>query len=51
MWWSFVARTPEEIVEARNDWEQGRRFGAVRAYAGARIPAPTLTVRLPRPGA
>jgi hypothetical protein len=50
MWWNFVARTPEEIVQARADWEQGRRFGAVQAYVGERIPAPPLTVRLQRPG-
>src|SRR3989441_125734 len=50
MWWNFVARTPEEIVEARDDWEQGRRFGAVQAYVGERIPAPPLTARLQRPG-
>ena len=49
MWWNFVARTPEEIVAARDDWEQGRRFGAVHAYAGERIPAPALAVRLKRP--
>jgi quercetin 2,3-dioxygenase len=47
MWWNFVARTPEEIAEARNDWEQGNRFGAV-AHAGDRIPAPPLTLRVQR---
>jgi hypothetical protein len=47
MWWNFVARTPEEIAQARRDWEQGDRFGSVPAYAGPRIPAPPLT---PRPG-
>jgi redox-sensitive bicupin YhaK (pirin superfamily) len=29
MWWNFVARTPEEMLEARADWIGGRRFGAV----------------------
>ena len=48
MWWNFVARTPEEIREARNDWEAHRRFGDVPAYKGARIPAPAL-VRLAPP--
>jgi redox-sensitive bicupin YhaK (pirin superfamily) len=50
MWWNFVARTPEEIAEARSDWEQERqRFGHVRAYGGDRIPAPPLNLRLSRP--
>jgi redox-sensitive bicupin YhaK (pirin superfamily) len=48
MWWNFVARTPEEIREARDDWEAHRRFGDVPAYKGARIPAPAL-VRLAPP--
>ena len=43
MWWNFVARTPEEISEARADWEAGRRFGDVTAYNGPRLNAPTLT--------
>jgi quercetin 2,3-dioxygenase len=47
MWWNFVARTPEEIAEARNDWGQGNRFGAV-IDAGDRIPAPPLTLRVQR---
>jgi hypothetical protein len=43
MWWNFVARTPEEIIAARTAWqEEGERFGVVRGYAGARIPAPPL---------
>lgn len=48
MWWNFVARTPEEIAQAREDWEQHRRFGAVRAYDGPRLSAPSL-VRFARP--
>ena len=42
MWWNFVARQPEEIAAAREDWEAGRRFGEVAAYAGDRLPAPPL---------
>jgi quercetin 2,3-dioxygenase len=49
MWWNFVARTPEEIVEAREDWEAHRRFGDVPAYDGPRLAAPRLT-QLARPG-
>lgn len=48
MWWNFVARTPEEILQARLDWEGHRRFGEVRAYQGPRLAAPELT-RLARP--
>ena len=45
MWWNFVARTTEEIVAAREDWQEGRRFGEVRAYAGDRLPAPAFLAR------
>jgi len=48
MWWNFVARTPEEIAEAREDWESHRRFGDVPAYNGPRLAAPRLT-QLARP--
>lgn len=42
MWWNFVARTAEEIAAAREDWEEHRRFGAVKAYKGHRLSAPDL---------
>jgi quercetin 2,3-dioxygenase len=43
MWWNFVARTREEVAEARADWEQHHeRFGEVKAYVGARLDAPAL---------
>jgi redox-sensitive bicupin YhaK (pirin superfamily) len=45
MWWNFVARTTEEIVAAREDWEAGRRFGEVRRYHGERLPAPKFVAR------
>src|SRR5262245_50214748 len=48
MWWNFVARTPDEIRAARDDWEAHRRFGDVPAYNGPRLPAPAL-VRLAPP--
>ena len=48
MWWNFVARTQEEIVQARADWEEGSRFGEVAAYIGPRLSAPSL-VRFARP--
>jgi hypothetical protein len=43
MWWNFVARTPDEIAQARADWEERRRFGDVQAYDGPRLSAPRLT--------
>ncbi|WP_309054117.1 pirin family protein [Streptomyces sp.] len=42
MWWNFVARTDEEIRQAREDWMTGDRFGEVKGYAGAPLPAPEL---------
>jgi quercetin 2,3-dioxygenase len=42
MWWNFVARTPEEIAAAREEWERGTRFGEVHGYAGPRLHAPAL---------
>jgi redox-sensitive bicupin YhaK (pirin superfamily) len=48
MWWNFVARTPEEIRQAREDWEAHRRFGEVPAYTGPRLAAPDL-IRLANP--
>ena len=45
MWWNFVARTTDEIVAAREDWQAGRRFGEVGAYAGPRLPAPAFLAR------
>jgi hypothetical protein len=48
MWWNFVARTPEEIVQAREDWETHQRFADVVAYKGPRLSAPAL-VHLARP--
>lgn len=48
MWWNFIGRTHEEIVEARNDWEaESERFGFVDGHDGVRIPAPPMpNVRL-----
>ena len=48
MWWNFVARTPEEIYQARADWEAHRRFGQVAGDHGARLVAPDL-LRFARP--
>ncbi len=43
MWWNFVGRSHEEIVQAWHDW-QGRsaRFGDVDGHGDVRIPAPPM---------
>jgi quercetin 2,3-dioxygenase len=44
MWWNFVGRSHEEIVEARSQWEASapERFGVVHGYSGDRLGAPAL---------
>ncbi len=42
MWWNFVGRSHDEIVQAREDWMMGARFGEVHGYDGAPLPAPEL---------
>jgi redox-sensitive bicupin YhaK (pirin superfamily) len=47
MWWNFVGRSHEEVVQAREDWMAGRRFGRVSGCSADPLPAPALpTVRL-----
>jgi redox-sensitive bicupin YhaK (pirin superfamily) len=45
MWWNFVGRSHEDIVQAREDWmSHSARFGEVEGYAGEiqHLPAPVL---------
>jgi len=45
MWWNFVGRSHEEIVNYRQLWEDAdERFGAVEGYRGSvrRLPAPPM---------
>ncbi|MEV7078862.1 pirin family protein [Streptomyces sp. NPDC093516] len=42
MWWNFIARSHEEIAQAREDWMRGARFGVVQGYDGDPLPAPAL---------
>ena len=43
MWWNFVGRDHDEIVEAREEWEaRSSRFGQVVDHGDERIPAPPL---------
>ncbi|MFE6222571.1 pirin family protein [Streptomyces sp. NPDC057854] len=51
MWWNFIGRSHQDIVEAREEWERAsERFGAVTGYPGDRLPAPALpnAVIMPR---
>lgn len=43
MWWNFIGRSHEDIVEAREAWEShDARFGPVEGHGGERIPAPPI---------
>jgi redox-sensitive bicupin YhaK (pirin superfamily) len=58
MWWNFIGRSHDDIVEYRRDWQHdviepaaaapaSGRFGVVADYPGSALPAPALpTVRL-----
>lgn len=49
MWWNFVGRDHDEIVEARAAWETGDRFGQVQGYPGEPLPAPAMPTTRLRP--
>ncbi|MEJ8641086.1 pirin [Streptomyces sp. MS1.HAVA.3] len=38
----WIGRSNEEIVQARQDWMEGARYGEVKGYDGPPIPAPQL---------
>lgn len=43
MWWNFIGRSHEEIVEMRDSWEsRSSRFPAFLDSLGERIPAPQM---------
>ena len=43
MWWNFIGRSHDDIVQAREDWaEAAERFGTVEGHDGQVIPAPPL---------
>ncbi|MET1036773.1 MAG: pirin family protein [Aeromicrobium sp.] len=43
MWWNFIGRSHEDIVEARDDWDRAaERFGHVDGHGVQVIPAPPL---------
>jgi redox-sensitive bicupin YhaK (pirin superfamily) len=52
MWWNFVARTHDEVVEMRAGWNaRSERFGEVEGYVGdpSWLPAPVLPHVVLRP--
>lgn len=44
MWWNFIGRSHDEIVQARSEWNAGAsaRFSEFEDRIGGRIPAPEL---------
>ncbi len=50
MWWNFIGRSHEEIVQFRDEWQReviagedpAGRFGEVGGYDGSALPAPEL---------
>jgi redox-sensitive bicupin YhaK (pirin superfamily) len=43
LWWNFVCRNNDEVVQARADWESSSgRFGTVVGYPGPALSAPPL---------
>ncbi|MBO0812922.1 MAG: pirin family protein [Microlunatus sp.] len=50
MWWNFIGRSHEDIVEARQDWEDhSDRFGVVASHGQDRIPAPPMPTTILKP--
>ncbi len=50
VWWNFIGRSHEDIVKAREDWQNSSdRFGAVEGYPGDRLPAPVLPNAIIKP--
>jgi quercetin 2,3-dioxygenase len=49
MWWNFVGRSHDDIVQAREDWQAGVGFGVVRGFDGDRLPAPEMPATTLRP--
>ncbi|HSW70733.1 MAG TPA: pirin family protein [Gammaproteobacteria bacterium] len=42
IWWNFVARTKEEMIQAANAWNSHAAFGEVEGYQGERLMPPAL---------
>jgi quercetin 2,3-dioxygenase len=51
LWWNFVARRTEEMEQATEDWNAGRRFGVVRGSPSPPLIAPSVAgLHLRAPG-
>ncbi len=50
MWWNFVGRSHDDVVQMRREWSEGDRFGTVTGFGGAALPAPPMpaTTLVPR---
>lgn len=42
IWWNFVARTKQEMIDALNAWESHTAFGEVKGYNGEELSPPRL---------
>lgn len=42
IWWNFVARTKEEMMEATNAWNNHTAFGEVAGYQGDELSPPSM---------
>ncbi|MGH3498710.1 MAG: pirin family protein [Nocardioidaceae bacterium] len=42
MWWNFIGRSHDEIVDSANAWNTGAAFGSVVGDDGPPIPAPPM---------
>ncbi len=42
LWWNFVARNKQEIIDATNAWNNKTRFAEVKNYPGERLIAPNM---------
>lgn len=43
IWWNFVARTKEEMIQATQAWNNHAAFGEVDGYQGERLTPPSLS--------
>jgi redox-sensitive bicupin YhaK (pirin superfamily)/predicted GNAT family acetyltransferase len=50
MWWNFIGRNHQDILRARQEWEDHSvRFGTVAGHGSERIPAPPMPITILKP--